>query len=369
MKTKKTIAFITAITMLAGAQSVFVNAAEQEVPEVSVTEETAVTEETEEAVTAEEDESEYDYSVEYDDGGLLKSYDITDEELDEWRAEACVWDKENGTIGGWDILGQVKNAEGKEYYYTWGGSGGGYTCYAQDDLTVLGVSNAVARPGQRTYIDISVDGATELSVLYGLLKYDRSALKLVSASIDESVECAVREPSEEHQLPDFTAAQNGCFMYFNNDLKNVDLSGEHTIRFGFEVSEDAAEGEYEIGITNTENGGLTGLARNEYTADNSWLFVYVPVKYVSGSIKVSKTEMPATNLQPKPLRRTYAMIDDENSIITGDVNEDGTINVLDVIYEKDCLVDSESTVKNTDTNEDGIVNIADVLTLTKYMLE
>lgn len=350
MKMRKQIAFITALTMLTGSQAVLVNAAETE-PAEDVT----VTAAAEDAGV----EDEYVYEDTYTEEGLLECED-DDEIPDSWRQEGGVYDAEKQTVNGKPVTGKIE-ADGKTYIEVYGSE-----YLSIDELATVTLSESVAAPGKKTYIDVSFEGDVELMSFINFLDYDRSALKLVSASIDESI------PESETTWapwPDFTATEKGVLFYFRNDMKNIDLSGEHTIRLGFEVKEDAAEGKYEIGLTNTETGGLSGLMRIEYDKEDNFMPVYVPVKYVYGSVTVSRTATPKTNLQPKPLKRVYANIEGVDTVMTGDVNEDGVINTNDVINAEEYFVGMDAKSENADANEDGVVNVADVITLKQYIAE
>ena len=342
MKLRKKMAFITAMALFAGTQAAFVSAAEEEVTENVVSEESTETADTSDTA----------------DTGYERS-----DNPEDWRTPAGEIDEENGTINGCPILGQVEN-EGRVYDYVWQ-NGDSYTCFARDELANINVSDSVTKPGSITYLDIRFEGSVQLSYFINMLKYDKDALTLVSASLDESIPVMI-EPGGEN-WPDFTFNSKGILFYSRPDLKNIDLSGEHTVRLAFQVNETAAEGRYEIGLTNIDSGGLTGLLRIEESSDKFFM-VYVPVKYNSGSITVSETETPKTNLKQKPLARTYAMIENENSLVTGDANEDGTINVMDVLKMKGYLLGTDQTVRNADANEDGVQNIADMIVLRDYIL-
>lgn len=71
---------------------------------------------------------------------------------------------------------------------------------------------------------------------------------------------------------------------------------------------------------------------------------------------------------PKPLSRVYADLGTDTSVITGDVNEDGKINVADMITIKSEVLSGEEYSSNSDITEDGSVNAADILALKKYLL-
>ena len=59
-------------------------------------------------------------------------------------------------------------------------------------------------------------------------------------------------------------------------------------------------------------------------------------------------------------------INDYSSNLVGDVNEDGLINVLDVVELVNCILENCSS--NVDINEDGMLNIIDIVQLVNLIL-
>ena len=59
-------------------------------------------------------------------------------------------------------------------------------------------------------------------------------------------------------------------------------------------------------------------------------------------------------------------INDYSSNLAGDVNEDGLINVLDVVELVNCILENCSS--NVDINEDGLLNIIDIVQLVNMIL-
>ncbi|MBO4316459.1 MAG: dockerin type I repeat-containing protein, partial [Prevotella sp.] len=59
------------------------------------------------------------------------------------------------------------------------------------------------------------------------------------------------------------------------------------------------------------------------------------------------------------------------SILIGDVNRDGLVNVTDVVCLVNYILTSDTSIINleaADVNEDGDINITDVVTLTNLIL-
>ena len=59
-------------------------------------------------------------------------------------------------------------------------------------------------------------------------------------------------------------------------------------------------------------------------------------------------------------------LNDYNSNVEGDVNEDGLINVLDVVELVNCILENCSS--SVDINGDGILNIIDIVQLVNMIL-
>lgn len=236
----------------------------------------------------------------------------------------------------------------------------------RDQYINVSLSNAVAKPGQLTYIDIAYDGYTELFSFSNLITYDTKVMTLLSASISNDIPETYL--SSEKDVIDFCLSRRCSISYLRNEPGNTDFSGNHTIRLCFKVFDDAPEGKYPVSISNIEYGGPTGFIRMDTYADVYYDTFYIPAKFNDGSITVSKSEESNTNLAPKSFNRTYAACDYNDSMITGDVDGNGKINVMDLITEKKVLLGTDEETINTDTNEDGKENILDLINISQYLL-
>ena len=58
-----------------------------------------------------------------------------------------------------------------------------------------------------------------------------------------------------------------------------------------------------------------------------------------------------------------------NTVIQGDLNQDGTLNILDIVIIVNIILGSDDFELLADMNEDGIVNILDVITLINTILD
>ena len=66
-----------------------------------------------------------------------------------------------------------------------------------------------------------------------------------------------------------------------------------------------------------------------------------------------------------------ALIDfaeETNFIITGDINLDTNINILDVILIVNIIINSQTYNNLADLNHDGLINIVDILQLINLIL-
>ena len=64
----------------------------------------------------------------------------------------------------------------------------------------------------------------------------------------------------------------------------------------------------------------------------------------------------------------YEIVCDQNSYLMGDVNNDGILNVLDIIILVNIVLGLEIESSNSDVNEDGVVNILDIINTVNIIL-
>lgn len=262
MRNRKIIAFITSLTMLFGCQSVLVSAEEitdtqpgisqkdeqnpRENPElksmVEVTMEyTGCTED--EAWDAVIKEWDLDNIKEFGNSfnKILKHLEDLGYEvsyLDETPLEDSENTRVKGMIDGMEYY-DIIEINGRTYYDM------GSAYYSGDELISLSATDAVARPGTRTYVDISFDGPADLNAFLIQLTYDKNALKLISASVKEEFNEVSDEAEYEYEDEEWETftynPEEAILLYLRNDLTPIDLSSENTVRLCFEVSEDAEE--------------------------------------------------------------------------------------------------------------------------------
>ena len=64
----------------------------------------------------------------------------------------------------------------------------------------------------------------------------------------------------------------------------------------------------------------------------------------------------------------YITDDCEESILSGDLNSDGLINILDVVVLVNIVLGNGEAVDAGDMNDDGILNVLDVVMLVSIIL-
>ena len=58
----------------------------------------------------------------------------------------------------------------------------------------------------------------------------------------------------------------------------------------------------------------------------------------------------------------------DDSLILGDINEDGLVNVLDVVSLVNIILNNYDFNQNGDVNQDGFLNVLDVVVLVNIIL-
>ncbi len=218
----------------------------------------------------------------------------------------------------------------------------------------LELTSPVVKPGEETYVDINIRDNSGFCAFMVALDYDHDVFKLESLSA----------------MPDFVKDYSFVYKMENDHMilmsePVIDSISENVgaIRAKFSVKEDAPEGDYKIGIKETDEDYqvATRVGDEVYMVNNRTA--------VPGTITVSQTLDPKTKLSPMSLGRVYAKSGEEEMIDgkTGDLTQDGDINKKDVLKFSDYLMGSDEQVKNADTTEDGKTNIADYVNIKSYV--
>lgn len=158
------------------------------------------------------------------------------------------------------------------------------------------------------------------------------------------------------------------------DLK----SGEYTIPANFDVYTSARN------ICVMENGSLTlNTEVSPKNASYQWYFNDSPISGAnkknfmiesasaehigSYSVEITSEEGIVKMVNVCNIQQVY------QSALTGDVNDDGKVNVSDLVLMKKYIVCSitgdELNLDNADTNSDGLVNVFDVFKLRRILLQ
>ena len=190
--------------------------------------------------------------------------------------------------------------------------------------TKISVSSAIAKPGEIVYIYISNSGFADVEWADVEIEFDSSVINCERVSFEnDDITSAVK------------TSDGRVTISYSNRVGTI--PDGNLIELGFVVSKDAPEGDYEI-------------------------------KIISAYAKVSdKTVGNGGKFEPATSNGKITV----NNYVLGDVNDDGRINLADVILTKQ-YVEGMEAAKNkillpaADVNRDGTVDGEDVLLLSKY---
>ena len=104
--------------------------------------------------------------------------------------------------------------------------------------------------------------------------------------------------------------------------------------------------------------------------------VIPPYENINLSFSISDTTISSTSIDLSiwPTYHDYAMkglsfyIIVNNSLL-GDINQDGLVNVLDIVSLINIILDETSNNEFSDINEDGTINVLDIVLLVNIILE
>jgi len=101
-----------------------------------------------------------------------------------------------------------------------------------------------------------------------------------------------------------------------------------------------------------------------------------PYENINLSFPISDTTISSTSigLSIWPTYHDYAMKELSfyviaNNSVLGDINQDGLVNVLDIVNLINIILDEASNNEFSDINEDGVINILDIVLLVNIILE
>jgi len=221
----------------------------------------------------------------------------------------------------------------------------------------FGVTDAVTAPDRMTYVDVVLGQNTGFNIFVTDINYDHDNLELVSASLKKELGRNI----------DFDLSDSKSRMLLScKKAENLEMSNEDVIRLAFKVKAEAPDGKYEVSLSVPENQetGVCSVRGSSVEWVNS--------EFTPGYITVDSKAVPKTQTKPMPLNRMYAVIKDDDKVLksgmTGDINDDGVLNVMDVMRMKRYFVNPENSISNADVNEDGILNVADIVVLSANVL-
>ena len=82
------------------------------------------------------------------------------------------------------------------------------------------------------------------------------------------------------------------------------------------------------------------------------------------------TEQEEINYLKSWISDRIEWIDDHMLLsISGDINQDGLINIVDIIMVVNMIIGSSIIVENADINQDGLINILDIIQIVNMILE
>jgi M6 family metalloprotease-like protein len=237
--------------------------------------------------------------------------------------------------------------------------------------------------------DIDFDG--QLEILFG----DDSGT-FYAIDSDANIEFQVEGNGTIRMSPSLQMGSGGIHIYFGNSLgefNSIDNNG--AARDGWPVqfaasfdtspvfSDIDADGEYEIIITHSSDGAIILNSHGEILQsfslgeisncsplvvdidnDNDIEIIYGFSLGLSAiDIKTEANNLPWNMLRGNPHRTGF--IDTMDGVIFGDVNIDGSINILDVVAQINHILDYYplwgSALIAADLNMDGVINIQDII--------
>lgn len=244
--------------------------------------------------------------------------------------------------------------------------------------------------------DIDFDG--QLEILFG----DDSGT-FYAINSDANIEFQVEGNGTIRMSPSLQMGSGGTHIYFGNSLGEfISIDNNGVVRDGWPVqfvasfdtspvfSDIDADGEYEIIITHSSDGALILNSHGEILQsfslgeilncsplvvdidnDNDIEIIYGFSLGLSViDIKTEANSLPWNMLRGNPHRTGF--IDTMDGVIFGDVNIDGSINILDIVTQINHILDyyplSGSALIAADLNMDGVINIQDIILIVDIII-
>ena len=152
---------------------------------------------------------------------------------------------------------------------------------------------------------------------------------------------------------------------YNSEIQPIFNSSCINCHSGSDAEEDLSLTSY----NNVMNGGDSGDVVIPYDHANSLLWQYVNSSYMppygSGSDPLTTDQI---NLIAQWINE--GALPESNELMLGDVNDDGVVNVLDVVLLVNSILsgDPANDYPQADLNEDGLLNVLDVVLIVNIIL-
>tara|TARA_B100000029_G_scaffold84686_1_gene75336 strand:- start:5614 stop:7704 length:2091 start_codon:yes stop_codon:yes gene_type:complete len=159
----------------------------------------------------------------------------------------------------------------------------------------------------------------------------------------------------------------------------------YSVLFENYITDDREEGIYfsdNINISIFNESGYKQYYNYHLSDTNGWfeevfdsviLEPYSSVNLTFSSSNINGNDLAYLTFNIEPVYHSYDSKNYNFNIyslgLSGDLNSDGILNILDVIILVGIILDSGETTFSSDVNGDGIINILDVVTLVNIILE
>ena len=152
---------------------------------------------------------------------------------------------------------------------------------------------------------------------------------------------------------------------YNSEIQPIFNSSCTSCHSGSDAEEDLSLTSY----NNVMNGGDSGDVVIPYDHANSLLWQYVNSSYMP---PYGSGNDPLTTYQINLIAQWIdeGALSESNESILGDVNDDGAVNVLDVVLLVNLILNEDSSEYNpqADVNGDEMLNVLDVVSLIAIIL-
>jgi len=149
---------------------------------------------------------------------------------------------------------------------------------------------------------------------------------------------------------------------YNSEIQPIFNSSCINCHSGSDAEEDLSLTSYD----NLMNGGESGDVVIPYDHANSLLWQYITFGYMPPG----NNDLTGEQVDIIAQWINEGALPESNELMLGDVNDDGVVNVLDVVLLVNSILngDSANDYPQADLNEDGLLNVLDVVLLVNIIL-